>query len=105
MSTKQRLSASVDAEVLAAAEAAVADGRAANISSWVNEALHRQAERDRRMRALDEFLRAYEAEHGRITDDEIRAATRSASTRAIVVRGKEPSASLRRRRGRTAGAV
>ena len=44
MSTKQRLSASVDAEVLAAAEAAVAEGLATNVSNWVNEALHRQAE-------------------------------------------------------------
>jgi Arc/MetJ-type ribon-helix-helix transcriptional regulator len=105
MSTKQRLSASVDADLLAAAEAAVADGRAANVSSWVNEALRRQAERDRRMGALDEFLRVYEAEHGRITDDEIRAATRSASARATVVRGKARTASSGRRRRRTAGAV
>lgn len=105
MSGKQRLSASVDADVLAAAEAAVADGRAANISSWVNEALHRQAERDRRMRALDEFLHAYEAAHGRITDDEIRTATRSASARAMVVRGKERSATSRGRRRRAAGAL
>src|SRR5262245_48981023 len=87
MSWKQRLSASVDADVLAAALAAVSDGRAANVSAWVNEALHRQVEHDRRMRALDAFLAAYEAEHGTITDDEIREATRRARGRSLVVRG------------------
>jgi hypothetical protein len=34
------------------------------------------------MQALDEFLAAYEAEHGEITDDEMRAATRRARERA-----------------------
>lgn len=62
------------------AQAAVATGRAANVSAWVNEALHRQAEHDRRMQALDEVLRAYEAEHGVITEDEIGAASRGAPT-------------------------
>jgi hypothetical protein len=103
MSTKQRLSASVDAEVLAAAEAAVAEGLATNVSSWVNEALHRQAEHDQRMRALDVFLGDYEAKHGTITDDEIREATRRARGSAIVVRGKRTGTSRKpRRRSRSA---
>jgi len=38
----------------------------------VNDALRRQADHDRRMRALDDFLDAYEAEHGEITEDEVR---------------------------------
>lgn len=88
MSTKQRLSASVDVEVVVAAQAAVAAGRATNISTWVNEALHRQAEHDSRMQALDVFLAAYEAEHGVISEDEIREASRRTRGRAIVVRGK-----------------
>ena len=88
MKPKQRLSASVDASVLAAAQAAVSAGRATNVSAWVNEALHRQAEHDRRMGALDEFLAAYEAEHGVISDEEIRDASRRARSRALVVRGK-----------------
>jgi hypothetical protein len=104
MSTKQRLSASVDADVVAAAEAAVAEGRATNVSSWVNEALHRQAEHDGRMRALDTFLRDYEAQHGVITEDEIREATRRARGNAIVVRGAKGTGTSRkpRRRGRSA---
>ena len=39
MKRKERLSASVDADLIAAAERAVADGRADNVSSWVNDAL------------------------------------------------------------------
>jgi hypothetical protein len=99
MSTKQRLSASVDASVLAAAEAAVSEGRASNISSWVNQALHRQAEHDQRMKALDEFLAVYESEYGAIGDDEIRDAGRRARARALVVRGtRRPSSTRRHRR-------
>jgi len=71
MSAKQRRSATVDTAVVAAAQAAVTDGRAANISARVNEALHRQAEHDQRMQALDVFLNAYENEYGVITDEEI----------------------------------
>lgn len=91
MSEKERLSASVDAELLDAARAAVAAGRAPSVSAWVNEALARQAEHDRRLAALDTFLARYEHEHGEITDDEIRAASRSARTRAVVVRGRRRS--------------
>jgi hypothetical protein len=101
MSIKQRLSASVDATVLAAAQAAVSAGRATNISAWVNEALHRQAEYDRRMRALDQFLLAYEAEHGTITEDEVRDASRRARARAVVIRGKGRAAPPGRKRRRS----
>jgi uncharacterized membrane-anchored protein len=84
---KQRLSATVDADVMQAAEAAVREGRAANVSAWVNEAMRRHMEHDRRMQALDEFIVAYEAEHGANTNDDIRGATRRARERAVVVRG------------------
>lgn len=65
---------------------AVADGRAESLSAWVNGALRRQADHDRRMKALDEFLDRYEAEHGVITEQQIEAATRRARARAVVVR-------------------
>ena len=100
MSDKQRLSASVDAEVLAAAQAAVSEGRATNVSAWVNEALRRQAEHDRRMRALDSFIQSYEAKHGAISPDEIERASRRARERALVVRGKKSAGALRKRRHR-----
>ena len=56
------------------------------MSAWVNDALRLKADHDRRIRALDDFLAAYEAEHGTITDDEIRQATRRARAGAVVVR-------------------
>lgn len=87
MSTKGRLSASVDAELIAAAQDAVARGQAQNVSAWVNDALRLKASHDRRLAALDEFLASYEAEHGTITEQEMRDAARSAGARAVVVRG------------------
>jgi hypothetical protein len=92
MTDRQRLSASVDARLLAAGHAAVAAGRAPNLSAWVNEALNRQVEHDRRTAALDDFLAAYEAEHGEITDDDIRQASRRARRASVVVRGGEGAA-------------
>jgi len=88
MSTKQRLSASVDTELLAAAQQAVTEGRAESISAWVNDALRLKTDHDRRLQAIDDFLAAYEAEHGEITEDEMRDAARRARERAIVVRGQ-----------------
>jgi Arc/MetJ-type ribon-helix-helix transcriptional regulator len=87
MSAKQRLSASVDSELVAVAQEAVTDGRAESISAWVNDALRLKADHDRRLRALDDFLAAYEAEHGEITEEEMRDSARRARERAIVVRG------------------
>lgn len=86
MTTKDRLSATVERELLTAGRAAVAEGRAESLSAWVNDALRRQADHDRRMKALDEFLERYETEHGVITDEEMHAATRRAQARAVVVR-------------------
>jgi Arc/MetJ-type ribon-helix-helix transcriptional regulator len=88
MSTKERLSASVDAGLVATAHQAVAEGRADSVSAWVNDALRLKADHEARMRALDDFLAEYESEHGVITEEEMREATRSARARAIVVRGR-----------------
>ena len=100
MKTKQRLSASVDTELVAAGHAAVAAGRAESLSAWVNDALRLKADDDRRMRALDEFVHAYEAEHGEITADEMREAARRARARATVVRGTPAGDDRPARRGR-----
>jgi Arc/MetJ-type ribon-helix-helix transcriptional regulator len=85
---KDKLSVTVDPEVAAAAKAAVTAGRVGSVSAWVNEALHRQLDHERRLEGLDRFVAAYEAEHGVITDDEMAEAVRSARADAIVVRGK-----------------
>jgi hypothetical protein len=91
MTGKQRLSASVDSELVEAGHTAVAEGRAETLSAWVNEALRLKADHDRRMRALDEFLMAYEGEHGEISDEEMTEAARRARSRAMVVRGAPPN--------------
>jgi len=88
MSTKERLSASVDADLVAVAQEAVAQGRAESVSAWVNEALRLKVAHDRRLRALDEFVAAFEAEHGEITEAEMGEAARRARGRAVVVRGE-----------------
>ena len=102
MASRERLSATVDRELLAAGRAAVAEGRAESLSAWINEALRRQADHDRRMQAFDAFLAEYEAEHGTITDEEIEAAARRARARATVVRGPTDTGqrpASRRKRG------
>lgn len=96
MSAKERLSASVDAEFVDAGRAAVDEGRADSLSAWVNDALRLKADSDRRIAALDAFLDAYESEHGVISDEEIRQASRRARTRSVVVRAEPtPPASSR----------
>ena len=89
MTAKARLSATVDADLIAASQAAVAAGEAESLSAWVNDALRLKIEHDRRLRGIDDYIAAYEAEHGKITDEEMDAAYRAARARAIVVRGGE----------------
>jgi hypothetical protein len=88
VSSKQRLSASVDAELVTAGQEVVSAGHAESFSAWVNGALRAQVERDRKLAAMDAFLRDFEAEHGEITDAEIAAAARNARARAAVIRGQ-----------------
>ncbi len=86
-SSKIRLSATVDADLIAACQAAVTSGEAESVSAWVNDALRLKVENDRRLRGIDDFIASYEAEHGKITDEEMEAAYREGKARAIVVRG------------------
>jgi|SRR5688572_19681348 len=87
MSIKERLSASVDSDLIKAAEAAVKRGLSVSVSAWVNDALRLKLEHERRLDALADFVTAYEKEHGEISSEEIRMATRRARARAIAVRG------------------
>jgi len=89
MTAKARLSATVDADLIAASQAAVVAGEAESVSAWVNDALRLKLEHQRRLRGIDDFIAAYEAEHGEITDEEMDAAYRAAKARAVVVRGDE----------------
>lgn len=98
---KERLSASVDADLIEAAEKAVARGQVESVSAWVNEALRLKLVQERRLDALAAFVSAYEREHGEITPEEMQMAARRARQRAVVIRGrpatKERSARRRAR--------
>ena len=71
--TKSRLSVTVDADLIAAVQAAVAAGAAESTSAWVSDALRLKLDHDRRLRGIGDFIAAYEAEHGEITEEEWRA--------------------------------
>ena len=88
MKGKVRLSVSVDAENAGAGQAAVQEGRAENLSAWVNDALRLKADHDRRLGALRDFISAYEEEHGRISEQEIDVAVRRTRERATPIRGQ-----------------
>jgi hypothetical protein len=89
MTAKAHLSVTVDADLIAACRAAVAADEAESVTSWVNDALRLKVERDRRLRRIDDYIAAHEAEYGEITDDEMDVAYRVARLRAIVVRDGE----------------
>jgi Arc/MetJ-type ribon-helix-helix transcriptional regulator len=97
MSSKQRLSASVDASLVDAAEQAVKRGRAKNLSAWVNDALRLKLEHDERLAALAAFVAEYEASHGVITDTDMRSAARRARSGSLA---PEPKPKSSRRTGR-----
>jgi hypothetical protein len=103
MKAKQRLSASVDADLLVAAEAAAKRGEVANVSAWVNEAMRSKLEHDRGLSELAAVIADFEAEHGEITNAEIDRAARTARSRALTIRGTravEPRAERPTARGR-----
>jgi hypothetical protein len=101
---KQRLSASVDADLLVAAEAAAKRGEVANVSAWVNEAMRLKVEHDRGLTELAAVIADFEAEHGEITAEEMEQAARLARSRAVSVRGtRAGEARSDRRRARPRG--
>jgi Arc/MetJ-type ribon-helix-helix transcriptional regulator len=101
--SKQRLSASVDAQLISAAEDAVTQGRVDSVSAWVNDALRLKLAHERRLEALASFVAVYEAEQGEITPEEMQSAVRRAQTRAVVVRAtpaRRHAVARKRRSGR-----
>jgi len=86
--TKERITVSVDPELAAAAAAAVREGRAESVSSWIAEAMRDKAAKDLRLIALAEAVGAYEAEHGVIDDDEITAQARADRDAAAAARAR-----------------
>lgn len=81
--TKRRISVSIDAELLAAAETTARRRRPANLSAWMSEAIQRQLEHEHRMEALDGFLAEFEKKFGAISSKDIAEASRWARSRAL----------------------
>jgi len=83
---KARLTVTVDAELVEAANAAVESGAAESVSAYVNDALAVQSARQRRLAALDRAIKDYEAEFGEITEEEMAEQRRKDRANAIIVR-------------------
>jgi len=83
---KARLTVTVDAELVEAANAAVESGAAESVSAYVNDALAVQSARQRRLTALHRAIRDYEAEFGEITEEEMAERRREDRANAIIVR-------------------
>jgi Arc/MetJ-type ribon-helix-helix transcriptional regulator len=84
---KARLTVTVDAELVEAANQAVKAGRAESVSGWVNAALAEREAKERHLRAMAEAVSAYEAEFGTISAQELAAQQRADERTAVVVRG------------------
>ncbi len=90
MGRKRRLSVSVDAELVDAAEQAVKRGEAPTLSAYVSDGLKLKLESDQRLRAMDNFLADYERDHGKITEEDVAESVRELQSRAIHVRPARP---------------
>ena len=84
--SKERLTVTVDSELIEAATQAVTEGRVASLSGWVNLALAERAAKERRLRALAEAVAAYENEFREITAAEMAGQERADRRNAIPVR-------------------
>jgi ribonuclease HII len=94
---KQRLTVTVDPELIEAGNRAVAVGAADSLSGWVSAALADKVRRDRKLEDLQAAIADYEAEFGEITAEDIAAQRRADREDAVVVRGRGASLSVRAR--------
>jgi len=85
---KERLTVTVDLDLVRAGNEAVAAGEAPSLSGWVNLALADRAAKERRLRALGAAVAAYEARHGTISAAELQTQRRADQRAAVVVRGR-----------------
>jgi hypothetical protein len=92
---KQRLTVTVDPDLVEAGNRAVAEGNAASLSGWVSTALAEKVHRDRQLADLRAAIADYEAEFGEITVGEMAAQRRRDREDAVVVRGRRPGARTR----------
>jgi len=90
---KQRLTVTVDPELVEAGQRAVESGRADSVSGWVSAALEEKIRRDRKLERLATAVADYEKEFGEITTEEILSQQHADREDAVVVRGKRQQTS------------
>ena len=73
---KQRVTVTVNEELLQEASTAVSEGRSRSVSEWIGEAMAQRRDRDQRLAVLRRLVSEYEAEHG------VSPTTRSRSRRS-----------------------
>ena len=93
---KDRLTVTVDPALVRAANEVVARGRASSLSAWVNVAIADRLAYEDRLAALGDAIAAYEAQHGKFTEEELAAEARLDRKRRIVI-GSRPKPTRRRR--------
>jgi hypothetical protein len=96
---KARVTVTVDRLLVQAGNEAVRSGLAESLSGWVNLALSERAAKEQRLRAMAEAIRAYEADFGEISAEELTLQERKDRAAAVVVRGtrRTPRRKSRRR--------
>ncbi|MGI8793432.1 MAG: hypothetical protein ACR2H3_09675 [Acidimicrobiales bacterium] len=92
---KQRLTVTVDPELVEAGQRAVESGQADSVSSWVSAALEDKILRDRKLALLAAAVANYENEFGEISADEIATQRRADRQDATVVRGRRRPATTK----------
>ncbi len=69
--SKERVTITVEVDLLNHAKSAVETGVCRSVSEWICEAMAEQMAKDARLVAMDELIADFEAEYGPITDEEI----------------------------------
>ncbi len=87
---KQRITVTVDRELIEAGKREVEFGRADSVSGWVSAALEEKVARDAKLAIMAAAVADYEREFGEITPEEIHAQQRADRENAIVVRSGRP---------------
>jgi hypothetical protein len=87
---KQRITVTIDPDLVDAGSRAVAAGDADSLSAWVGVALAEKVARDEHLEHLRAAIADYESQFGTITAEEIAAQRRADRGNAVVVRGRAP---------------
>ncbi|MCY4035997.1 MAG: hypothetical protein OXF64_00880 [bacterium] len=69
--TKERVTITVEVDLLNHAQSAVRAGVCRSVSEWIGKAMEEQLAKDARLAAMDELIAEFEAEGGPFTDEEI----------------------------------